>query len=128
MTILSPIDAVRGESATVLTFPQMRRAIRAMVSVDEADRLSSAWRIASQDIASDIIHVRAYLKVIAEKNDRLPGGHWPVHSPAYVEICEKRLPWQLSVYLENLKTISTTEAEMIERGIPFARSSDAWEQ
>lgn len=124
MTHYRPIS----ESATILTFPQMRNAIRAVVSVDEADRLASAWRIASQDIASDIIHVRAYLKVIAEKNDRLPGGNWLVHSPTYVEICEKRLPWQLSVYLENLKTISTTEAEMIERGIPFARSSDAWEQ
>lgn len=124
MSIHRPIS----ESAAILTFPQVRNAIRATVSVDEADRLSSAWRIASQDIASDIIHVRAYLKVIAERNDRLPGGNWLVHSPAYVEICEKRLPWQLSVYLENLKTISKTEAEMIERGIPFARSSDAWEQ
>lgn len=124
MTLYRPIS----ESATILTFPQMRNAIRAMVSVDEADRLSSAWRIASQDIASDIIHVRAYMKVIAEKNDRLPGGHWPVHSPAYVEICEKRLPWQLSAYLGNLKTISETEFAMEQRGIPFARSSDAWSE
>lgn len=122
MTIYRPIS----ESATVLTFPQMRNAILAAVSVDEADRLSSAWRIASQDITSDIIHVQAYLKVISERDERLPGG-WRVHSPTYVEICEKRLPWQLSSYLGNLRTISETEAAMTAAGIPFARSSDAWE-
>lgn len=122
MTIYRPIS----ESAAILTFPQMRNAIRAVVSVDEADRLSSAWRIASQDITSDIIHVRAYLKVISERDDRLPGGRWPVHSPAYVEICEKRLPWQLSAYLGNLKTISETQATMDALGIPYALSSDDW--
>lgn len=122
MTLYRPIS----ESAAILTFPQMRNAIHAAVSVDEADRIASAWRIASQDIASDIINVRACLKVIAEKNDRLPGGNWLVHSPAYVEICEKRLPWQLSVYLGNLKTISETQAAMDERGIPYALSSDDW--
>lgn len=123
MSIHRPIS----DSATILTFPQMRNAIRAAVSIDEADRLSSAWRIASQDITSDIIHVRAYLKVINERDERLPGG-WRVHSPAYVEICEKRLPWQLSAYLGNLKTISETEFAMEQRGIPFARSSDAWSE
>ncbi|TGQ89423.1 hypothetical protein EN828_10280 [Mesorhizobium sp. M2D.F.Ca.ET.185.01.1.1] len=114
--------------ATILTFRQVRNAVRSMVSADEAERLASAWRIASQDIASDIIHIRASMKVIAERNDRLPGGNWLVHSPAYVEICEKRLPWQLSIYLGNLRTVSETEAAMDAAGIPFARSSDAWSE
>ncbi len=49
-----------------------------------------------------------------------------VHHPDYVEQCRKRLPWQLSLYLEHVKTISNCEAEMEARGMAFAKSSDAW--
>jgi hypothetical protein len=51
-----------------------------------------------------------------------------LHKPATVERARKLLPWRLSRYLEHLKAVSLAEARMIEAGIEFARSSDAWGQ
>lgn len=107
-------------------FQAVRGAILAATAPNETERIAGAWRIASQDIASDIITVRGFLRVIAEQDEMLTATV-RVHRPEYVDYCVKALPWALSEYLRNVKTISETEAAMEARCIPFARSSDAWE-
>lgn len=89
------------------------------------ERIGEAWRISSQEVGEAIRFVRQSLKVIAEADEMLTPTV-PIHRPAFVEQCRKRLPWELSLYLEHVKTISNCEAEMEARGMRFARSSDAW--
>lgn len=112
-------------NATLHTFTGARHLILTLAAMHEADQIAAAWRVASQDVASDIIQVRGFLKVVAERDEMLVPGV-PVHRPAYVDYCVKALPWALSLYLGNVRTISECEAAMTARGIPFAQSSDAW--
>ncbi|RWK12165.1 hypothetical protein [Mesorhizobium sp.] len=88
-------------------------------------RIADAWRISSQEVGEAIRVVRQSLKVITEADEMLL-PNVPVHRPAFVEQCRKRLPWELSLYLEHVRRISETEAEMEARGMAFARSSYAW--
>ena len=88
-------------------------------------RLAVVLRMASQDIADDIRFIRQYLKVIAERDERLSTGT-PVHGRAYVEACAAWLPETVARYLRNLRLISECESAMIAAGMRFARSSDAW--
>jgi hypothetical protein len=88
-------------------------------------QISNAWRVASQEVADNIRFVRQYRKVIAEAGERLSTGKL-LHSAAYVDQCAKRLPWQLSIYLGHVRTISECEAKMDAIGMAYAKSSDAW--
>jgi hypothetical protein len=88
-------------------------------------RIADAWRISSQEVGEAIRFVRQSIKVIAEADEMLTPTIC-LHRPAYVEACRKRLPWELSLYLEHVKRISQCEAEMEARGMAFARSSYAW--
>ena len=38
------------------------------------------------------------------------------------------MPWRLARYLEALRAVSEAEAEMTALGIPFAKSSDHWDE
>lgn len=87
--------------------------------------LASAWAISQQEVADAIRFAKQYLRVIAERDEMLTPTI-RVHSPAYVAQCVKKLPWLLSLYLEHVRRISETEAEMTARGMAFAKSSDAW--
>ena len=78
--------------------------------------------MASQDIAYDIRFIRQYLKVIAEKDERLSTGTL-VHGRAYVEACAGWLPQTVARYLRNLRAISECELAMTAAGIRFALSS-----
>ncbi|AZO11199.1 hypothetical protein EJ074_20480 [Mesorhizobium sp. M3A.F.Ca.ET.080.04.2.1] len=89
-------------------------------------RIADAWRISSQDVGEAIRFVRQSLKVIAETDEMLTPTV-RLHSAAFVDQCRKRLPWELSLYLEHVRRVSECEAEMEARGMPFARSSHAWE-
>ncbi|RUW53546.1 hypothetical protein EOA32_08965 [Mesorhizobium sp. M1A.F.Ca.ET.072.01.1.1] len=92
----------------------------------ERERLAGAWRMASQDIADDIRFIRQYLKVIAEKDDRLSTGTL-VHGRGYIEACAAWLPETIARYSRNLRLISECECAMTAAGVRFAKSSDAWE-
>lgn len=87
--------------------------------------LADAWRISSQDVANCIRFVRQYLKVIAERDEVLL-PKMRLHSVAYVEQCEKLLPWQMSLYLHHVRNISECEAKMDALGMAYAISSDDW--
>lgn len=89
------------------------------------ERIASAWRISSQEVGECIRFVRQSMKVIAEADEMLTATIH-LHRPAYVEACRKRLPWELSLYLEHVKRVSQCEAEMEARGMRYARSSFAW--
>lgn len=97
-----------------------------LLSLDQRERVAGAWRMASQDIADDIRFIRQYLKVIAEKDERLSTGTL-VHSRAYVEACADWLPQTVARYLRHLRQITECELVMTEAGIRFALSSYAWE-
>jgi len=97
-----------------------------LLSLDQRERVAGAWRMASQDIADDIRFIRQYLKVIAEKDERLSTGTL-VHSRAYVEACAGWLPQTVARYLRHLRQITECELVMTEAGIRFALSSYAWE-
>ncbi|ESZ38190.1 hypothetical protein X732_19755 [Mesorhizobium sp. L2C066B000] len=96
------------------------------MSFDQCERLAGAWRMASQDIADDIRFIRQYLKVVAEKDERLSTGTL-VHSRAYVEACAGWLPQTVTRYLRHLRQITECELAMTAAGIRFALSSYAWE-
>lgn len=87
--------------------------------------LANAWRINCQEVAESIRFVKQYRKTIDERNERLSSGHL-VHSPAYVENCEKLLPWRLSLYLEHVRAVSECERRMDMIGMAYALSSDDW--
>src|SRR4029079_18873331 len=97
-----------------------------LLSLDQRERVAGAWRMASQDIADDIRFIRQYLKVIAEKDERLSTGAL-VHSRAYVEACAGWLPQTVARYLRHLRQITECELAMAAAGIRFALSSYAWE-
>jgi hypothetical protein len=107
-------------------FADLSRPFISTASSDRRQRLAGAWRIASQDIAEDIRFIRQYLKVIAEKEERLSTGVL-VHSRAYVEACASWLPETVARYLRTLRQITECELAMTAAGIRFALSSDAWE-
>jgi len=108
-----------------LSRPLLSLPLLPPLSLDQRERVAGAWRMASQDIADDIRFIRQYLKVIAERNERLSTGTL-VHGGAYVEACAAWLPETLARYLRNLRLISECEGAMIAAGVRFARSSDAW--
>ncbi|TGV26362.1 hypothetical protein [Mesorhizobium sp. M4B.F.Ca.ET.143.01.1.1] len=116
---------VNPEQGFQHTFAQVRGAILATVSVDEADRIAGAWRIASQEVDSSILMVRVYRRVLAEADEMLTPTV-RLHSESDVARAARLLPWQLAVYLGHVRTISETEATMKARGIRFALSSDDW--
>lgn len=91
--------------------------------------LASAWAISQQEVVDAMRFVKQYRKVISERDELLDcaGVQVHVHSAAYVDRCEKLLPWALSLYLEHVRRISETEAEMDARGMAYAKSSDAWQ-
>ncbi|WP_192182177.1 hypothetical protein [Mesorhizobium amorphae] len=88
-------------------------------------RISDAWRISSQEVGAAISFVNQYQRVIAERDEMLTPAI-RLHGATYVDVCEKRLPWALSVYLGHVRRISDAEAEMEARGMAFAKSSYAW--
>ncbi|RRH94794.1 hypothetical protein EH240_26260 [Mesorhizobium tamadayense] len=112
------------DTANHAAFADLSRPIVSPLPSAERERLAGAWRMASQDIADDIRFIRQYLKVIAEKEERLSTGTL-VHGRAYVEACAAWLPE--TRYLRNLRLISECECAMIAAGVRFATSSDAWE-
>lgn len=71
--------------------------------------------MASQDIADDIRFIRQYLKVVAEKDERLSTGTL-VHSRAYVEACAGWLPQTVTRYLRHLRQITECELAMTAAG------------
>jgi hypothetical protein len=107
-------------------FADLSRPLISALSIGRRERLAGAWRMASQDIADDIRFIRQYLKVIAEKDERLSSGTL-VHSRAYVEACAGWLPRTVARYLRNLRQITECELAMSAAGICFALSSYAWE-
>ncbi|MGX5800649.1 hypothetical protein ACWGS9_05325 [Bradyrhizobium sp. Arg314] len=112
-------------TANHAAFADLSRPLLSPLAPHERERLAGAWRMASQDIADDIRFIRQYLKVIAEKDERLSTGTL-VHGRAYVEACATWLPETVARYLRNLRLISECESAMIVAGVRFARSSDAW--
>ncbi len=113
-------------TANHAAFADLSRPLPSLLPLAERERLAGAWRMASQDIADDIRFIRQYLKVIAEKDERLSTGTL-VHGPAYVEACAAWLPQTVARYLGNLRLISECEYAMTAAGVRFAKSSDAWE-
>ncbi|TIO74784.1 hypothetical protein [Mesorhizobium sp.] len=73
-------------TANHAAFADLSRPLQSPLPLKERERLANAWRMASQDIADDIRFIRQYLKVIAEKEERLSTGTL-VHGRAYVEAC-----------------------------------------
>lgn len=112
-------------TANHAAFADLSRPVPSSLPLPERERLASAWRMASQDIADDIRFIRQYLKVIADKEERLSTGAL-VHGRAYVEACAAWLPETVARYSRNLRLISECESAMIAAGVRFARSSDAW--
>ncbi|TIV98897.1 MAG: hypothetical protein E5V85_09660 [Mesorhizobium sp.] len=113
-------------TANHAAFADLSCPIQSPLPFAERERLAGAWRMASQDIADDIRFIRQYLKVIAEKDERLSTGTL-VHGRTYVEACAAWLPETVTRYLRNLRLISESEGAMIAAGVRFAKSSDAWE-
>ena len=113
-------------TANHAAFADLSRPLLSPLPPGQRERLAGAWRMASQDIAEDIRFIRQYLKVIAEKEERLSTGTL-VHSRAYVEACAGWLPRTVARYLANLRLISECELAMAAAGIRFALSSYAWE-
>jgi hypothetical protein len=113
-------------TANHAAFADLSRPLLSPLPLEQRERLAGAWRMASQDIAEDIRFIRQYLKVIAEKDERLSTGTL-VHGRAYVEACAGWLPQTVARYLRNLRAISECELAMTAAGIRFALSSDAWE-
>jgi len=113
-------------TANHAAFADLSRPLISPATTDQRQRLAGAWRMASQDIAEDIRFIRQYLKVIAEKEERLSTGTL-VHSRAYVEACAGWLPQTVARYLRNLRAITECELAMTAAGIRFALSSDAWD-
>jgi hypothetical protein len=113
-------------TANHAAFADLSRPLLSPLRLEQRERLAGAWRMASQDIAEDIRFIRHYLKVIAEKDERLSTGTL-VHGRAYVEACAGWLPQTVARYLRNLRAISECEFAMTAAGIRFALSSDAWE-
>lgn len=107
-------------TANHAAFADLSRPLLSPLPLAERERLAGAWRMASQDIADDIRFIRQYLKVIAEKDDRLSTGTL-VHGRAYVEACEAWLPETIA------RMVSECECAMTAAGVRFAKSSDAWE-
>jgi len=113
-------------TANHAAFADLSRPLLSPLPLEQRERLAGAWRMASQDIAEDIRFIRQYLKVIAEKDERLSTGTL-VHSRAYVEACAGWLPQTVARYLRNLRAITECELAMSAAGVRFALSSDAWE-
>ena len=113
-------------TASHAAFTDLSRPLISTASIDRGERLAGAWRMACQDVADDIRFIRQYLKVIAEKDERLSTGTL-VHSRAYVEACANWLPDTLARYLRRVRLITECELAMTAAGIRFALSSDAWE-
>ncbi|WP_245475313.1 MULTISPECIES: hypothetical protein [unclassified Mesorhizobium] len=90
------------DTANHAAFADLSRPLLSPSPLAERERLAGAWRMASQDIADDIRFIRQYLKVIAEKDDRLSTGTL-VHGRAYVEACAAWLPETIARYLRNLQ-------------------------
>ncbi|TIT84613.1 MAG: hypothetical protein E5W55_34010, partial [Mesorhizobium sp.] len=59
--------------------------------------LASAWAISQQEVTGAMRFANQYRRVIEERDDMLDchGVQVHVHSAAYVERCEKLLPWAL---------------------------------
>ena len=112
-------------TANHAAFADLSRPLLSPLPLPERERLALAWRMASQDIADDIRFIRQYLKVIAEREERLSTGSL-VHGRAYVEACAAWLPETVARYARNLRLISECEHAMTVSGVRFARSSDAW--
>ena len=110
----------------LLAPPLLAPPLLAPLSLEQRERLAGAWRTASQDIADDIRFIGQYLKVIAEKDQRLSTGTL-VHSRTYVEACAGWLPQTVARYLRHLRRITECELAMTEAGVRFALSSYAWE-
>ncbi|TPN76748.1 hypothetical protein FJ987_17950 [Mesorhizobium sp. CU2] len=113
-------------TANHAAFADLSRPLLSPLPLKERERLAGAWRMASQDIADDIRFIRQYLKVIAEKDERLSTGTL-VHGSAYVQACADWLPETVARYLRNLRLISECESAMTAAGVSFAKSSDAWD-
>ena len=113
-------------TANHAAFTDLSHPLIQALSIERRERLAGVWRMASQDIADDIRFIRQYLKVIAEKEERLSSGTL-VHSRAYVEACAGWLPQTVARYLRNLRHISECELAMTAAGIGFALSSYAWD-
>jgi hypothetical protein len=97
------------------------------LDVLSADRIATTWRHNLRALASDLLFIEQHQKTIAEADEMLTSTI-RVHKPATVERARKLLLWRMSLYLEHLKAVSLAEQRMIEAGIEFARSSDAWGQ
>lgn len=113
-------------TANHAAFTDLSHPLIQALSIERRERLAGVWRMASQDIADDIRFIRQYLKVIAEKEERLSSGTL-VHSRAYVEACAGWLPQTVARYLRNLRQITECELAMTAAGIGFALSSYAWD-
>jgi len=61
-------------TANHAAFADLSRPLLWPSPLKERERLAGAWRMTSQDIADDIRFIRQYLKVIAEKDERLSAG------------------------------------------------------
>jgi len=113
-------------TANHAAFTDLSHPLIQALSIERRERLAGVWRMASQDVADDIRFIRQYLKVIAEKEERLSSGTL-VHSRAYVEACAGWLPQTVARYLRNLRQITECEVAMTAAGIGFALSSYAWD-
>lgn len=89
-------------------------------------RLGDAWRQSARKVDHNILFIRQHLRVIAERKDRLPTGTL-VHSRRYVWQCRGELVRCLQNYREAVRTVTECEARMEAIGMPFAKSSDHWE-
>ena len=78
-------------------------------------------------VEDSIRFIRQHSRTLAEAGARLSSGE-PLHGEAYLAGLRANMPWRLARYLEALRAVSEAEAEMTALGIPFAKSSDHWDE